>query len=319
MTGLKNALRFVCWAIVFLAAPRAHAEFPLPWPEDMPDDVLCLSVRANIPSLTSAFAAAESQASSYSYDFAAARFRQILESPEARPYLEKEVRHRDPLRLCLESVELLYLNKASRTGSDELARKCEELIRKYAAQAAGKDWHAYELLFRPILTNAGRKKDMPLLVGTYERLLRYNPWDQDFACLYMRTLIGEGRVTSNTISILDSDGMPATRGAEFLLLKCKVLEIAGNDGLDELVTWFRLNPDCSMESLQDALEYGRTLVASQPPERQRRYSSALMNFALAQHDDRLQYVARVLLERSKLLGQAASTGSNDVATVKAAP
>ena len=317
---LFTSFAFACCATVFLAAPRAHADFPMPRPDDMPDDVLCLSVRANIPSLTSAFAVAESYAASYSYDLAAEQYRSIFNLPEAKSHLDDEVRHRGTLRLCLESAVLFHLYKASRTSSDELARQCEYLVNKYAAKAAGKDWHAYELLFRPILTNAGRKKDVPLLVDTYERLLRYNPWDQDFAMLYMQTLIGEGRVTSNTIAILNSDGMPATHGAEFLLLKCKVLQIAGKDGLGELAAWFRLNPDCSMESLQDALEYGRGLMAKQPSAaRLHRYCSALMNFALAQHDNRLQYVARVLLERSKLLGQAAAAGSNDVSTVKAAP
>jgi len=286
----------------------------------MPDDTLCLSARVNIPALTAAFVTAESLAASCSYDLAAEQYRSIFNLPEAKSHLDDEVRHRGALRLCLESAVLLYQYKASRTSSDQLARQCEHLLKKYAKEAAGKDWHAYELLFRPILTNAGRKKDVPLLLDTYERVLRYNPWDQDFACLYMQTLIGEGRVTSNTVVILNSDGMPATRGAEFLLLKCKVLQIAGKDGLCELAAWFRLNPDCSMESLQDGLEYGRGLMAKQPSAaRLHRYCSALMNFALAQHDNRLQYVARVLLERSKLLGQAAAAGSNDVSTVKAAP
>jgi hypothetical protein len=71
MTGRNNALRFACWVTVFLAAPRAHADFPMPWPVDMPDDVLCLSARVNIPSLTSAFCTADSFAGSYSYDLAA--------------------------------------------------------------------------------------------------------------------------------------------------------------------------------------------------------------------------------------------------------
>ena len=290
---LRNTTLLVGLALVILAT-GARADIP------SDGDAWLLSARIGVPALSNSLAAAESLAKSYHFDLAAQELGKAIAAPEAGAFLDQEIHQCGPVRLCLEPVRLFYFMKAARRGTDEIAAQCRSLLDQYATNAAGKDWHAYELLFVPIIENAQRAKDGQTMLDSYERLVQYDPWNAQHANYYMFTILGEGRATSNSMAILDAPWLPQRlTDAGYQLLKCKVRRIAGLDAFGPLLVWMRQFPQCDMGRLHEALDMGAELVNENPAQRQRRYVVALTNLALAQPPDRMDFLAYILAERGK--------------------
>ncbi len=285
-----------------LLAVAAHADIPIE------GDTLILTARIGIPSLTGTLATAEALARACQFDLAAQELEKALANPAAAPCLGEEVEECGPVRLCIESARLLYLLKATRHGSDDLAAQCRLLLGQYATNAAGRCWHAYGLLYGPIIVNAHRTKDSATLFEAYEGLVQYDPRNTQNAVHYMCLIIEEGRATSNSLAILDGPAMPTRWGNEgYQLMKCKVLQLAGKDAFGPLLEWMRRYPRCDMNQLQQAFELGGKLVGDGPASRRSQYDAALTNLVLAQSPDRLEFIAYILAERGKWRQPAATT------------
>ena len=288
-------------ALALLVALSAHADIPFD------GDVPMLSSCIGAPALTGALVLAETLAKGYQFDMAAEELAKALGNPAVAPCLDDEVEECGTVLLCLESVRLFYQMKATQNSTDSLAAQCRDKLLQYATNAAGRCWHAYGLLYAPIIVNAHRTKDSATLFEAYEGLVRYDPRITQNAVHYMCLIIEEGRVTSNSLAILDGPAMPTRWSNEgYQLMKCKVLRVAGVDAFSALLEWLRRYPRSDMNQLQQAFELGGKLVGDGPAARRSQYATALTNLALAQPPDRLDAIAYILAERGKWRQPAAT-------------